>query len=119
MSNFPTDFTDNHDLHEKIAIWFKDSLNRQAYAAVDRVKEKLTNYYNPHGFMMQDFNLLVDLVSEELHKNSEERKKLRAIAHAAKAAVEHCRLDAGYHQWQQLANAVYEYFPEEESTSKP
>jgi hypothetical protein len=77
MSNFPTEFKDHHDINEKIMTWFKDPLNQQAYSAVDRVKERLTNYYGPHDFMMGDFNLIVDMVSEELHKLAESKESAK------------------------------------------
>ena len=67
-------------------------MNAQAYAAVDGIKEKLTNYYQAHDFMREDFNLIVNMVTDELHKLQEaalvaEVKRLRAAATTSRAEV--------------------------------
>jgi hypothetical protein len=69
MTKFPdTSGMTTEERTKTIGEWFQDPLNKRSYTAVENTVGKLTNYFEPHGFMLDDFHLLVSMVSEELHK---------------------------------------------------
>jgi hypothetical protein len=82
MSHFP-------ESTNLIIGWFKDELNAQAYEAVQGIKEKLTNYYHAHEFMTEDLNLIVNMVTDELHKNQAQVRR-DALLEAAKLVCGDC-----------------------------
>jgi hypothetical protein len=69
MASFPD--TSGMTIEQSRALineWFADPLNKASYAAVEKTVEKLTNYHEPHSFMLADFNLLCGMVSDVLHE---------------------------------------------------